>query len=501
MSNTTNVKRAAVLALMDQLRKDVTEKTLTPQEELAILEKLKVHGRTVSGSDAIYSQEGITFLAEVAFRPNNPDSSREALRCLANALYLERQTVQYFIEGGWVEKACEAYKSENVDDEFLLGRILFFSTTFAKDDHLLNKWIDEHDLVKNNLAAITRHATAYVAAASSTTAQAVPMMQSMALQDTLKLLYTLTTKIPDDSTVLLPIIPQLLTLLSALPIQSPPLQAPTHHIIDALSNLPPLTPESQNFYFPPSDPTIHISAILKILDRAAVPPTSATTSRSTTVDDFDNHALSLLKLLIEVYPSAPEPVKKLMHETLLPSEKERTSPLGSQSSTTLPGRLLRLAGSPTTTNTRLILQTLFFEISDSDPVKLIKNVGYGHASGYLMMRGIPIPPEALEEVAESDSGRSGRRINPITGQYLEDELRDIEASGVQGLEGMTDEEKEREAEKLFVLFERLNRTGVINVENPVRTAMQEGRFEEIKSDDEDSDDDNGVGKGKGKGKA
>ncbi|KAF3211367.1 hypothetical protein TWF106_010252 [Orbilia oligospora] len=123
------------------------------------------------------------------------------------------------------------------------------------------------------------------------------------------------------------------------------------------------------------------------------------------------------------------------------------------------------------------------------------------------MRGIPIPSEALEEIGAAESGDGGnsrnKRINPITGQYLDDELRDIEASGLKGLEDMTDEEKEREAEKLFVLFERLNRTGVINVENPVRTAMQEGRFEEIKSDNEDSDEDgdNEAGKGKGKAKA
>ncbi|KAK6502873.1 hypothetical protein TWF481_007913 [Arthrobotrys musiformis] len=501
MSNTTNVKRAAVAALMDQLRADVTEKKLTPQEELSILEKLKVHGRTVSGSDAIYSSEGIVFLAEVAFRPNNPDSSREALRCLANALYLDRQTVQYFIDAGYVEKASEAYKSENVDDEFLLGRILFFSTTFAKDDSLVNKWANEHHLVENNLAAISRHASAYTAAASTASPQAVPMMQTMALQDTLKLLYTLTTKLSDVPTTLGPTIPHLLTLLSSLPLQSPPLQAPTHHILDALSNIPPTTPDSQTSYFPSSNPTLHISKILEILDKSAVLPTPSSRTTSTT-DDFDTHAASLLKLLIEIYPTSPEPVKSLLHQTLLPSEKERSSPLGSQNSTSLPARLLRLASSPTTTNTRIILQTLLFVISDEDAVKFVKNVGYGHASGYLMMRGIPIPSEALEEIAGDDSSGGKKRINPVTGQYLDDELKDIEASGLKGLEGMTDEEKEREAEKLFVLFERLNKTGVINVENPVRTAMQEGRFEEIKSDDEDSDDDdNEAGKGKGKAKA
>jgi Guanine nucleotide exchange factor synembryn len=49
---------------------------------------------------------------------------------------------------------------------------------------------------------------------------------------------------------------------------------------------------------------------------------------------------------------------------------------------------------------------------------------------------------------------SGRPINPITG-VVEDE---------RVLPEMSDEEKELEAEKLFVLFERLERTGAITPE-------------------------------------
>ena len=46
------------------------------------------------------------------------------------------------------------------------------------------------------------------------------------------------------------------------------------------------------------------------------------------------------------------------------------------------------------------------------------------------------------------------------------------------MDEMTDEEKEREAERLFVLFERLQNLGV-GVENPVRAFQQSGRFEEL----------------------
>ncbi|RUS34363.1 hypothetical protein BC938DRAFT_481003 [Jimgerdemannia flammicorona] len=51
---------------------------------------------------------------------------------------------------------------------------------------------------------------------------------------------------------------------------------------------------------------------------------------------------------------------------------------------------------------------------------------------------------------------------------------------------MTDEEKEREAERLFVLFEKL-KTGVMDVENPISMAMREGkgRVEEIEEVEKD----------------
>jgi len=42
---------------------------------------------------------------------------------------------------------------------------------------------------------------------------------------------------------------------------------------------------------------------------------------------------------------------------------------------------------------------------------------------------------------------------------------------------MSDEEKEREMEKLFVLFDRLERTGAIPPsQNPMRKAVQEATF-------------------------
>ncbi|KAF3918989.1 Synembryn-A [Dactylellina cionopaga] len=499
MANAINVKRAEVASLMDQLRQDASEPKLSEKEECTILERLKVFGRTVSGSDAIYSPEGISILSDIAFRENKPAPSREALRCLANAMFLDRKTSQYFTDGGYVERASEAYKSDSHDDEFLLGRILFFVTTYSQTDGLIRECVKEHGLAENANAAIARHTVKYTGSASNESSF-VPQMQGMALQETLKLLYTLTAKLEDiKGDLFSPAVHNLLAILISIPIKSSPLQPPVHHIIDALSNIPLDTNVAKSALFPDEEPTRYISHIVKIFDKAAQISSSGS-SRNSQTDEFDERGASLLKLLHDIYPIAPESVQEFLHVSLLPSDTERNLPLGSQVSTSLPARLLRLSASPTTTNTRTLLQTLLFTLSDSDASKFIKNVGYGHASGYLMMRGIAIPPEALEEAGISD--KDGRRINPITGQYVDDEIRAMDASGVKGLEDMTEEEKEREAEKLFVLFERLNKTGVINVENPVRTAMQEGRFEELDSeDDEDSSTSGRKGEGKATGGA
>ena len=112
---------------------------------------------------------------------------------------------------------------------------------------------------------------------------------------------------------------------------------------------------------------------------------------------------------------------------------------------TLSARLLNLTTEALAPKARVVIGQLLFELSDLNPGKFIASVGYGYASGFLMSNGIPVPPEALDKTVELN----GTPINPVTGQTLEAEDRDQKP-----LSEMTDEEKMREAEKLFVLFER-----------------------------------------------
>lgn len=93
-------------------------------------------------------------------------------------------------------------------------------------------------------------------------------------------------------------------------------------------------------------------------------------------------------------------------------------------------------------------------------------LGYGNVAGFLFHKGV------VFAVKPSISGpptttATGLPINPITGT-IEKEHEPV---------AMTDEEKEEEAEKLFVLFERLEKTGAMPPSrNPIRRAIQEGKL-------------------------
>jgi hypothetical protein len=89
---------------------------------------------------------------------------------------------------------------------------------------------------------------------------------------------------------------------------------------------------------------------------------------------------------------------------------------------------------------------MLFELSDKDASTFVQNVGYGFASGFLASNNISMPESAMEGHATAQA-EQGIPVNPITGQRLDKE------DSVQS-EPMTQAEKEREAERLFVLFER-----------------------------------------------
>lgn len=240
-------------------------------------------------------------------------------------------------------------------------------------------------------------------------------------------------------------------MISQMKSPSSPLQQPVNYLINALLNLDFDIENSgqstANPMFPIPDQVRHVDDLIIILD------SSISFYKE---DQLEGLASPLVTLLQKLYVVAPPSVRKHLRAKLLPSNDERAKPLGR--SDTFASGLLRLSTSPVAPNLRESVSSLMFELSDQNPTTFVRNVGYGYASGFLMSHHIPSPDisdrRAREDVdSDSDDLREtltlvdGQEINPITGQRKDMEPVDT------GPE-MTDEEKEREAERLFVLFER-----------------------------------------------
>ncbi|GAA5871263.1 hypothetical protein JCM16303_000698 [Sporobolomyces ruberrimus] len=149
---------------------------------------------------------------------------------------------------------------------------------------------------------------------------------------------------------------------------------------------------------------------------------------------------------------------------LFPPNLDRSKPINRH--TNLTGHLVRLLSSVFLPNTAFGVGEFLYNLAERSPEKLCALIGYGTASGFLQNRGELIPPSP-----PSDEGASTERpINPISGAFEPQEDPDLKP--------MTEDEKDREAEKLYTLFDRMERTGVMSTENPVNKARQEGRFEE-----------------------
>ncbi|RPB21639.1 hypothetical protein L211DRAFT_862950 [Terfezia boudieri ATCC MYA-4762] len=464
-------KHQRVQEIISTLKEDIKEQKLSSQDRVRNLEELKVYSREAQGCESIYTLEvtgtvsaafksgaGIRTLCTLGFDDTSHyETSREALRCLANSLLLSAPSRQTLIDLGYADKASDRLVSDKLDDEFLLGRILLL-LTYAKLD--IAGLVGGHDLAANMNSAVRRHSTRCSKRKESESP--LDPMEELALTEILKLMYNITHFAPDFAGLFEKSIPHIFNILNARKLASPPLQSPVTWMINAVANLQ--FAGNEHHLFPEDNPTRHISKLIEILDGSLHKENLELDAKHA----FDDEGSVLLGVMGNMYQVATPEAKAYMRQRLLPTTEERKRPLGRGD--TLSARLLNLTTEALAPKARVVTGRLLFELSDLNPGKFITNVGFGYASGFLMSNGIPVPPEALDKTVELN----GTPINPVTGQTLEAEERDQKP-----LSEMTDEEKMREAEKMFVLFERLKKTGVVDVKNPVEAAIEGGRFQEM----------------------
>ncbi|KAM5386945.1 hypothetical protein ACJZ2D_000238 [Fusarium nematophilum] len=414
-------------------------------DRVKLLERLLRHTR--SSRDAslapLFTQRGLRILGRYAF--NNPLSAERAsaLRCLNNLLVRSGPTRQLFVDGGYPREVILLMQDGNPSEALATSSLLLFSAVSTSFD--LTCSFNHDDLA----GTINKNVLHYAQSPSPPLTD--PTSPIIA---TLSLLSTLAARHEAHAHRFLPSLISIFEILNKVDASSSPLQPPVSVVVSCLASLPIHQSEA-----------LPISAVDKLADilRSSIqtPQTPGT----------ERELLPLLMVILHIAQSKSPAARSKLCEYILPSEQDRVSPLGR--GTSLPHRLLNLSSTTTEPELREIISTIYFELSDSNPHKFVHNVGFGNAAGFLSSKGMQISPEELNQHQGMAQDASA---NPITGQLYDNEPQSDAPE-------MTDEEKEREAERLFVLFERLRANGLVSVENPVAKFQDSGRFEELPDDD------------------
>lgn len=313
---------------------------------------------------------------------------------------------------------------------------------------------------------------------------------------------------------LLDMLPPLISVITQLPITSPvPLMPPTTHAIAALLNYPlsHVKKELVKSQPPPSSITTstgssltiaisktstdafraapsYISRLITYSDlmlaryfasastgeegrRVPEDVDSKSIKQKASADGVDlEDTLEPLLLLVRKIAAEDADLCSTLHSILLPADVDRSLALDRRID--LLGRLIRLMSSVTLPRLARASGELLLSLCEGNAKQMTETIGYGPCAGFLMNTGLA---SALPSGTTSTSGPDGRAVDPITGEYEPTE----EERAMDEINRMTEEEKEAEAERLFVLFDRLNKTGVVQVRHPMEKAREEGRFEQI----------------------
>ncbi|XP_059180953.1 synembryn-A [Centropristis striata] len=162
---------------------------------------------------------------------------------------------------------------------------------------------------------------------------------------------------------------------------------------------------------------------------------------------------------------------------------------------TVKSRLIRLMTN-LDTDLKYCAADLIFVLCKENVSRFVKYTGYGNAAGLLATRGLlggqgprPITTD-VQYSSDSDSDTEEYRqvkdrINPVTGR--------VEVEVPDPMEGMTEDEKEEEARRLIMLFNKLSRDSIIQpmgVDSEGKLVSISGLMENALTDERKSDSDN-----------
>lgn len=563
-ANSTQISGDERISLVKQILDDLEHKEtgrLRSSKDLPLaLEALKTLGRSPDAAVIVSTKPSLTILLK------NTDISLDVVRTIANALLLQAEGRQNFIDVGGGDFALKMLSSNSDPNNlFLASRLLFLMTHDPSSVPFMRQIIEKGNLLEitnSKMDILVKHINS-------------DPMAKEALSDMMKYIYSITLHFSraeaGNSNLMMgeawsdklgSLVAPIISCFHTVPFSlnpSVPFHAPMTHIVHCLLSIPienykdawystpwpsvPVTSGPSNFLktarslftsrsVSPTPPSLKRSdppsksknsgsrnpspcsssssssssppATRSSMD---VPPTADTVQRcfnlincclehyfpgnvesdakevrnraaseSVNLDELLSGPLLLVRKLVDGDVDARRRAKNW----ILPDDLDRTEPLESRSDTL--GKLVRLLSSVYHPRLASCAGEVIFAICDSDPSVMSAQIGYGNAAGYLFNKGIlsaPPPPSTSGKGKEprrsssSDSNDSddGQNINPITGTVYKPGDRSV-------LDDMTEEEKEREAEKLFVLFDRLEKSGIAR--NPIKQALHEGKLEQYK---------------------
>ncbi|KAI9020797.1 guanine nucleotide exchange factor [Phycomyces nitens] len=448
---------------------------------LRALEALKLLGREQESAGPLFTDQGMRVLCRHAGvlgkRAVDTPCSREALKCIANSIHLCADMKQILEKDNILQGCADLLKLPqlSIDGQFLGCRILFFMTVGRED--LVQRLISL-DIGQCIAKICNIHVKTLQTGRSQSSSS--PIHPMSVLSEALKLLFGLMLvdsrreKETDDKEssagdTFKPCLGPIFDILFTLPCPEPlPLSPPLSHAVHCLMQF---SFEAMEDYWKEhqknGSAALVVETLVDVLSRSItylIPNNEPDEVRdSTTVDA----TLSPLLLVLRTLAKGDPRLRQSLAVLLLPQESDRIQPV--HQGTRLPAYLIRLMTCALLPQTRDAVSELLWTLCDEQASEFTRQVGYGNAIGFLVNKGIPM------SAPSNSSGQREQDTNPITGQHLENEDQG------PSLADMTDEEKEMEAERLFVLFERLKKTGVVDVENPIAKAMREnyGRFEEL----------------------
>lgn len=349
------------------------------------------------------------------------------------------------VDLGYAPKAAARLRTGNLDDEFLCSRILML-LTYETD-------LDFVNLVKQNdvdttivevsspwkpgkLSDIKKRLEQHGSSTGDTSSSAPTTTTSaMALAEMLSLTYNLIHLYTPLAEQFVPALTPSLNILRTYSFKTQqPIDPPVRQLINVLLILAPACSKDDTSKALVSRSGVEL--LLKLLDAGL---------KHYALPELDTNIAPLVSLLAQIYTASASDIRDLLESRLLPTAQERDKPLGK--SDTLFSRLIKLTTSPSTPHLKELIPQLMWELSHADPNTLVRNVGYGYASGFLVNKGFTSSDVDPQAGTFARGRNSNGHVNFVTGQYRENEPQDSGPS-------MTDEEKEQEAERLFVLFER-----------------------------------------------